>query len=73
MGSIAKEEGQGTPQGGSAAGLDERWVVEAVDGERHEFQTGDSIRFVNVFLSRVRDLSETCFDCDGCRRYTWVV
>lgn len=70
MGSIAKEEGQATPQGGSEAGLDERWVVEVVDGERHEFQTGDIIRFVDVFFvsSGEKDLGETCFSCDSCRR-----
>ncbi|CAN0500360.1 unnamed protein product, partial [Laminaria digitata] len=37
VGAIVKEEGE--------AGGGERWIVEAVDGERHEFQTGDAIRY----------------------------
>lgn len=55
MGAIVKEdEGEAAPGGarggggggGSVAGTEGgKWTVEAVDGERHEFQTGDTIRY----------------------------
>lgn len=40
MGAIVREEEGEAGVGGG------RWVVEAVDGERHDFQTGDTIRSV---------------------------
>ncbi|CBJ31934.1 conserved unknown protein [Ectocarpus siliculosus] len=38
---VREEEGEAGVGGG-------RWVVEAVDGERHDFQTGDTIRFEDL-------------------------
>lgn len=48
MGSISVEEesGGGPGQDEKGGGGERRMVVvEAVDGERHEFQTGDTIRY----------------------------
>lgn len=44
MGTITKGEEQAAPGSSGEGGWDGQWVVEAVDGERHDFQTGDTIR-----------------------------
>ena len=49
--SASKKAGSGGGGGDSGGASSreqegERWVVEAVDGERHDFQTGDTIRWV---------------------------
>ena len=66
MGAIAAGEGGG--------GGDERWIVEAVDGERHEFQTGDAVRYdIKMYRDYRRNRSSRDIDHLQIDHLQWIV